>query len=281
MMTSLLAKSIDSAHPLILADAHVHIYNCFSLEQFLNSAFNNFKKTVAKLPHQIPSYSLLFLTETSDNNWFKTLVEYAEKQQKVEDWNFYKTSETESIYAENSQSQGMYLIAGRQIITSENLEVLALITDQTFSDGSSLQDTIQAVREAGGLPIVPWGFGKWLGRRGKVLNNLLNSDDSSPLFLGDNGGRPIFWRRPSYFQLAEDKGLRVLPGSDPLPIASESTRPGSFGFQVRGSFNKQEPGKSMKEVLLRPETVLHPYGSLQTPWNFIRNQVTLRYQNQE
>ena len=281
MMTSLLAKSIDAAQPLILADAHVHIYNCFSLEQFLDSAFNNFQKTIAKLPEQIPSFYLLFLTETSDNNWFKTLVDYAENQKTIKDWKLKKTGESHSIYAETSPNQGMYLIAGRQIITSENLEVLALITDETFPDGSSLQDTLKMIRDAGGLPILPWGFGKWLGRRGKVLNNLLNSDDSSPLFLGDNGGRPIFWRRPSYFQIAEDKGLRVLPGSDPLPIASESTRPGSFGFQVRGSFNKQKPGQSMKDILLRPETILHPYGSLQTPWNFIRNQVTLRYQNQE
>ncbi|MCG5059617.1 MAG: hypothetical protein KA714_16940 [Limnoraphis sp. WC205] len=280
-MTSLLAKSIDSAHPLILADAHVHIYNCFSLEQFLNSAFENFQKTVAKLPGKLPSFSLLFLTETSGNNWFKTLVEYAEKKQNIEDWKFNKTSEPESIYAENPQQQGMFLIAGRQIITSENLEVLALITDQTFADGSPLPETLQMIREAGGLPILPWGFGKWIGRRGKVLSNLLKSDDASPLFLGDNGGRPIFWRRPAYFQLAEAKGLRILPGTDPLPLTSEITRPGSFGFQVRGSFNQQEPGKSMKEILLRPETIVHPYGSLQTPWNFIRNQVQVRYQNQE
>ncbi len=278
-MTSL-SKSIDAAQPLILADAHVHIYDCFSLEQFLNSAFHNFQKTVAKLPNQIPSFSLLFLTETRKNDWFKTLVEDTETQQNINGWRFKKTSEAESIYAENSQNQGMYLIAGRQIITAEKLEVLALITDQTFEDGYPLTETIQNVREAGGLPILPWGFGKWIGHRGKVLSHLLKSDDTSPLFLGDNGGRPIFWRRPPYFQIAESKGLRVLPGSDPLPIASETTRPGSFGFQVRGVFNKQEPGKSMKEILLRPETVVHPYGSLQTPWNFIRNQVAIRYQNQ-
>ncbi|MDY7020146.1 MAG: hypothetical protein SWJ54_02130, partial [Cyanobacteriota bacterium] len=120
-MTSLLTQSINAAQPLILADAHVHIYNCFSLEQFLNSAFENFQKTVSKLPQQIPHSFLLFLTETHQNHWFKTLVEYAEKEQTVEGWTFTRTAESESIYAENSQSQGMYLIAGRQIVTSENL----------------------------------------------------------------------------------------------------------------------------------------------------------------
>ena len=278
-MTSSLSKSAASAQPLILADAHVHIYNCFSLESLLDSAFNNFQKTAAKLPEQIPHFFVLFLTETRGDNWFKTLLEYAETAQNVGNWRLEKTSEPLSVYAENPQKRGMYLVAGRQIITSENLEVLALITDRTFADGSPLPETLDKIRDAGGLPILPWGFGKWIGRRGKVLTNLLKSDDASPLFLGDNGGRPIFWRRPPYFQLAEAKGLRILPGTDPLPLPSETVRPGSFGFQVRGPFNAAEPGKSMKDILQHPETALQPYGSLETPWNFFRNQIKVRYQH--
>ena len=78
---------------------------------------------------------------------------------------------------------------------------------------------------------------------------------------------------------AEEKGLRILPGTDPLPLASECCRPGSFGFTIQGSLSLEEPGEHIKQMLLNPKICLEPYGSLETPFRFIRNQLAIRYGN--
>ena len=63
------------------------------------------------------------------------------------------------------------------------------------------------------------GFGKWIGRRGAVLQKLLATHNYPYLFLGDNSGRPSFWSKPHYFQLAKKQAIRILPDTDPLPFA--------------------------------------------------------------
>jgi hypothetical protein len=267
--------SIDNYQKnLIIADAHVHINDCFDLSQMLDSALNNFRQTSQKKGYENNFTGILFLTETSKQNWFNQLVK---AKQQIKNWIFKPTSETVSLVAKNELNQRLLLIAGRQIVTAENLEVLALITEQNFADGLPLEATIQAIIAAGGLPVLPWGVGKWIGKRGKILTNLLQKSEVPPIFLGDNGSRPKFWLRPRYFQQAQARGIKILPGSDPLPLVSESSRPGSFGFTIETSLKLNEPGKQIKQILLDPTTYLQPYGSLETPLRFIRNQLAIRF----
>lgn len=257
----------------IWIDAHVHIHDCFPLDQLLNSALKNFQQ-VSQTESPI---SLLFLTEIQGINEFKKLLIYAESQpNNIAVWTFYKTQEPFSIEAKNQQNQSVFIIAGRQIVTAEKLEVLALITDKTVEDGLPLETTLTAIQAMGGISVLPWGVGKWIGKRGKLLNHLLNSDQIPLLFLGDNSARPIFWLRPPYFKLAEQKGWQVLPGTDPLSLATEASRPGSFGFNIEGEFNPQKPGNSIKQILLNSQTKIQPYGRLENPVRFIQNQLAIR-----
>jgi hypothetical protein len=87
----------------------------------------------------------------------------------------------------------------------------------------------------------------------------------------------MFWSRPSYFNVVERRGWRVLPGTDPLPLVSESARPGKFGFALAGTIDWMQPGNSIKALLDSP-TPLRPYGQLETPLRFVWNQVSLRLQ---
>ena len=268
---------------LIIADSHVHIHDCFDLEQMLNSALNNFHNLAGSRGYQDNFTGILFLTEIGNQNKFNLLRDCAinkEKllENKLESWNLFRTQEDVSLSVYNQLNRRIFLIAGRQIVTAENLEVLALITNQDFEDGLPLEVTIQKIISTGAIPVVPWGVGKWIGKRGKILHNLLTKSNSPLLCLGDNGGRPVFWSRPSYFQQAETKGLRILPGSDPLPLASESSRPGSFGFTIQSSLSFEEPGKNIKQMLLDSNTSLEPYGSLENPLGFIRNQLVIKYE---
>ena len=267
--------------PLILVDAHVHIYDCFNLEAFLDSALKNFQASARQRGDVNHFQSTLLLTETQSDHYFRQLAQLAHQgnsseQQKIGQWSIHATQEDCSLYLENSDGQGIYLIAGRQVVTAENLEVLALLTAQEFKDGSALEDTIDAVISSGGIPVIPWGFGKWIGHRGTILTRLLDNNPFSALFLGDNGGRPVFWPMPPLFQQATQKGLQILPGTDPLPFADESRRPGSFGFAVEGQLNRERPAESLKQMFLESTTSIQSYGTREQPLRFLRNQVSMQ-----
>ncbi len=278
-MNELKNHTLSNSSPddqLIIADAHVHIYDCFQLDKLLNSALNNFTNHAQKLTSTDNFTSILFLSDIHNQETFQQLKKYSQSNYHINNWTFHYTQEKLSLYARNQNNQIIVLIAGRQIITAEKLEVLALITEQTFEEGLSLEVTIKEIIAAGGIPVLPWGVGKWIGKRGKTLSNLLKNNIHSILFLGDNSNRPGFWFRPFYLQLAKKQGIQILPGTDPLPLASECSRPGSFGFMVRGRLNYEEPGKHIKQILLYSKTNIQTYGYLESPWRFIRNQLAMR-----
>ena len=264
-------KADRKNNQLIIADAHVHLHDCFDLEHMLNSALNNFQNFSKLKGYHDNFNALLFLTEIGKRNKFFQLRNYTKTNKtliknKLKNWDIYQTQEEVSLSVSN-----------QQIVTAEKLEVLALITNQDFEDSLSLEETIEKIVSVGGIPVLPWGVGKWIGKRGKILNEFLTKSNSPILFLGDNSGRPIFWLRPSYFQQAEAKGLKILPGTDPLPLIGESSRPGSFGFMIQDSLSKEKPGAHIKQILLRSNQSLEPYGSLENPFRFIRNQLAIRY----
>ncbi len=276
----------DSLHPsnasseskLIVADAHVHIYDCFNLDQFLDASYQNFSQIASDQENKTQFLGILFLTETIRDRYFQKLAQIAagkSTEALTQTWQFRPTGEAESLYAYTEQGQELCLIAGRQIVTAENLEVLALGTAELFDDGQPIDDVVDAVHQAGGLPVIPWGFGKWIGRRGTVLAELLEAGQSTVL-LGDNSGRPLFWKRPPYFKAAEQKGLCVLPGTDPLPFTSETDRPGKYGFMMRVAINPQMPAASLKQALMNSPTSLKTYGSLESPVRFVRNQIAMQ-----
>ena len=266
---------------MILVDAHVHIYDCFDLQSFLDSALKNFKAEAARCGQENSFTALLLLTETAKENWFHRLAGYAGNKsgtgtKSIGYWTFHRTNENCSLYARRRDNQELFLIAGRQIVTAEGLEVLALATAQTFTDGSPTVELIEAVKESSGIPVIPWGFGKWMGKRGAILKNILRKEKDSFLFLGDNSGRPVFLPRPSLFELAKEKGIRVLPGSDSLPFPSESHRVGSFGLSIQETITRERPASDLKRILLDPKTRFQAYGNLEHPYRFFRNQLTAR-----
>ena len=270
---------------LILVDAHVHLYNCFNLDRFFDSALENFAATASNRHSSERFTPFLLLTETCNDRYFQTLSRSLSQTSErashsdrslLETWTLHPTGESCSLRAQRTDGRSLYIIAGRQIVTAEDLEVLAVLTDGDFEDGQSLETTIESVIAAGGIPVIPWGFGKWLGRRGAILGNLLQANKFPVLFLGDNSGRPIFWPRPPLFHQANGLGMRVLPGTDPLPFPRESFRPGAFGFATHGSVDLERPASSLKQLLLDSQTELSEYGSLENPWRFIRNQIAMQ-----
>ena len=164
---------------MILVDAHVHIYDCFDLEIFFDSAYANFKSEAQKSGHENDFTGVLLLTETSKDNWFQKLRECAAGKDLPErkdtgNWIFRRTEESDSLLAESGNSKKVLLIAGRQIITKEGLEVLACATIENFEDGTPIESLIKKIIKKNGLPIIPWGVGKWFGKKGRIIKDIIN-----------------------------------------------------------------------------------------------------------
>jgi hypothetical protein len=261
-----------------LVDGHVHIYDCFELSSLLEAAFDNFGAEAVRRGHGDAFVGVLLLTESAGINEFSRLrVGAATSEQPGRNgWRFRSTGEDCSLIAQCGPTKQLILVAGRQIVTAEDLEILALCTDANFPEGLPLDATLDLVQRAGGMPAIPWGAGKWLGKRGAIVRHSLESQASGKLFLGDNSGRPVFWGTPRHFELAQQRGIRVLPGTDPLPFASEYWRPGSFGFALSETLTPEHPAGDLKRLLVDPSTVLSPYGSLENPYRFVRNQIRMQ-----
>lgn len=259
----------------LLVDAHVHLHDCFDLAQFLEAARSNFQQQSRQLGLIGSTIGILLLTEVQGVCAFSHLVNQRNQlNQALADWEIFPTAEAVSLRFVHTSGQTLLIMAGRQVVTQEGIEVLTLVTESTVEDGLSLEDTVKAAIAANSLPVLPWGVGKWIGQRGQRVQACL-AEKSQLLFAGDNGGRPGFWALPSF--CAQH---RLLPGSDPLPLADEVTRPGSFGFAVLAppDWDNQmaTPGDALKQILRSPDSDLQTYGRSQSFWRFLKNQSLLR-----
>jgi hypothetical protein len=265
---------------LILVDSHVHIYDCFDLEKFFDSAYANFKSAAEQFDHGNNFTGILLLTETSKDNWFQRLAEYADGKDLPEgkstgSWIFRRTKESNSLIAESVGLKNLILIAGRQIVTGEEIEVLACATIEKFRDSSPIKSLIKEIKQKDGLPIIPWGVGKWYGNRGEIIKGIINKfSNNSSIYLGDNGNRPSLWPQPRLFQEARKRGIHVLPGSDPLPFASECSRVGCYGFSMQVQIDRRKAASLLKQILMNKiNDNFHVFGRLEKNHRFLLNQI--------
>jgi hypothetical protein len=196
-------------------------------------------------------------------------------------WTLAATAEGCSIHAYHDGEKKLIIVAGRQIVTAERLEVLALGCDREFPDRRPVRDTLAAVRDSGAIPVLPWGFGKWWFGRGKTVVALIESEARHGLFLGDNGGRLQVGPRPKPFALAESMGVYTLPGSDPLPLPREARRAGGYGFRLDVAIDPDRPAQSIKDGLRDCSSQPPVFGRRATLSTFLRNQASLRLGGRE
>lgn len=264
---------------MILTDAHTHIYPCFDLDILVDAAFGNVAQAISD--HGADKSGVLFLTDTAQTGSFVRLHDEAAQPQPSSGspWRVFSTGERTSVGFEHQHYPDIRLfgIAGFQSVTSERLEVLCVGSAQRPVEGAPLDVTIRNILDSGGLAILPWGVGKWLGKRYQVLHQYIRTCGETPLlFVGDNGNRPRMWPLPKLFSQAYPTNPRVLSGSDPLPISGEERRTGSFGSLVHADFDESHPAESIMSGLANEQTLITPFGLLQSPFTFIRQQVSLR-----
>jgi hypothetical protein len=263
-------------------DAHVHFHPCFDQNEFFDWAYRNFEKAASRLRSTDSFAGALMLTESQDAHFFLEWQAQAassgsrRQEGDYHRWIFQQTSEACSLLTRQADRE-LFIVAGRQVVTRENLELLLLGTDGRFQDGLSIEKMMGLARTEGLIHAVPWGTGKWLFKRGRILTSLINRvDDRKIFFLSDQGGRPVFWPTPYQLKAAQRLGIRVLSGSDPLPFPSEVQRPGSFGFLIDETIDPLRPAESIKRLIQEPRVDLVSFGRLQTSSRFILNQAKMQ-----
>lgn len=265
----------NAAPHTALVDAHVHFHATFDPGAFLAAARGHFATAAAALGSSSDYAAYLLLTESADANWFARLEECAATGWAVsEGWTVERTPDERQVRVSHTDGTALNVVAGRQIVTAEQLEVLALGTSALVPDGYPITETLRRVRGLGALVVLPWGFGKWLGRRGQRAREIVMAAEPGELFLGDNSGRLRGSAEPELFTLARGRGIGVLPGTDPFPFPEQAANVGRVGFAVR-SEQPLANWPALREAIVA-QSQLTPYGELESPLPFVRNQIAMQ-----
>jgi hypothetical protein len=220
-----------------LVDCHVHYYGQYDVQRFLDCAAHNFRCYGGLLASADQRLGVLMLADPGGDPPFQRLASDARL---AAGWTLVQTDEPTSLVARGADAT-LLIIAGRQIVTRERLEVLALGTADRIEPGLSLEETLRRVAVTGALAVLPWGFGKWWSKRGAAVRRLLRTTSPGDVFLGDNGARAAGLPDPAPFRLARQAGVLILPGSDPLPLSGQEERVGSYGLVLSGDLDLAAP----------------------------------------
>jgi hypothetical protein len=227
----------------LIIDTHLHFYPCYDLSKALNTLRINLLRLDSNAVY------IGILTERSDCNFFEEMYENPSR--------FETTGRKVSpfkgaILLKEDGFRDIYLLPGRQIVTSERIEILCLLQDAKIDDGLPAQLVIDEIRKLNGIPVVSWSPGKWLFKRGKIVNNLIHSNPPGSLLLGDTSLRPICWPKPNMMKTAEKSGFVIISGSDPLPFSGDENMLGRYATSIKCDFDTKDPVGSLRSSLLQP-----------------------------
>lgn len=199
----------------LICDTHVHIYKQFSLEACIASAFDNFFKN-----QPADSVGCICLLETNEISSFDRLA-----TEKISGFSIETTNDKEALLIKDDQHREIFVVTGRQHVTKEKLEVLTIGNAlPQIQNRLGLLECLDAAKHSGALVVLPWGFGKWLGRRGVLINSAVDSYPET--LLADSALRPNLFSKLKYPKQGEKRP--ILYGSDPLALIGEHERIGTY-----------------------------------------------------
>lgn len=256
----------------MLIDGHVHLHRAHPVEAALDAAVGNFASWGGPVgPAEAPE-AMLWLVETP--------AEAASERLRGPEAGRWSVRERDDVTWELRRDDGarLVLIRGRQISTNEGLEVLLVGTAEAVPGGRSLAETIEPHLGGRVLVMLPWGFGKWTGRRGSVAARAYDAWAARGLRLADIGVRPWWRRTPELFDRSLADGRPVFVGSDPFPLRGTGNRIGSAGFVAR-DLRPEEVWWDMHASLHDPARPLERFGRTVGTLAFLRLQVRMQLRN--
>ena len=231
---------MSEALTTVVVDGHVHVYDLFDPETFLAAVELN-------LQNFGDGPKVLMLAEGRSADWFGGLR--AGSARLPAGYAVEATGEDSSLMLTKFGKPLCWVIAGRQIVTAEDLEIIRIGSPEVIPDGHPIDQVVKQVLDGPGIAVLAWGVGKWLFGRGRIIGRIQREFFGPRLFVGDNRGRPVWWGRPRQFDRARRLGMQVLAGSDPLPFAEEQELVGSYGFTLDCAWDPRAPAHSVLSAL--------------------------------
>jgi hypothetical protein len=257
-------------------DCHLHFYPFYNETIFFDSLCFNLNSGCVTNTGDLDQLERIgILTEGSGTNTFSRWS--GANIPDSSGYTFTRTNEPYSLALNFKGKRRALIIAGKQIITSERIEVLTAGAGRNIPDGQPLADVVSRLSDAAELVILPWGAGKWLGRRGRLIEKLVKTRKEPFLFLADNPARPKWWPAPRSFGIFSARGGTILRGSDPLPLPGEEKRAGGFATLITGEFDPALPLSSLKAILAG-STATKDIGQRDGFFTFFQRQLRLRLQ---
>ena len=203
-------------------DAHAHIYPCHEVPRLLLAALDHMPRTAPT------DLRVLCLAERADCAFFQALAQ-DEVRLPGDRWRIVAFDPAGGVKIRHlPDHRDLWIVAGRQIVSAEHIEVCALCGDVSIADGRPARDIIRAILDAGGLPALDWAPGKWLFARGRLVRRLVAEFPPAQLVLVDTSLRFAGWPAPGLYAAARRQNRAVLAGSDPLPFPGEEDVAGTY-----------------------------------------------------
>jgi hypothetical protein len=227
--------------PLIRLDPHGHLYDAYSLEEWVNAALLNL------MPEDEIEAAVIIVDRCGQDS-------FARIKNEVKPFGAWEVAQFDSagqaiVGSIGYQGRRLNIIRGVQYVSSEKIEVLAFGISRTQDDGSlSCRELISEIKSLGGVACLPWAPGKWLGSRGQVISEILANSSPNNFLLGDIAIRPRLILPSAVLNRGETAGFKVLCGTDPLPRPEDVNIVGSYGIEFESSRGFKD-GVSVKEIL--------------------------------
>jgi len=202
-----------------LLDTHLHLYPTYDLSH----AFNTLLDRSTGLGEQVSRAACL--AERHDCQYFERL---RDGDIKLDGFVLECPEENEISLIRDKDGLSLAVLPGRQVITRENIEILALACPEMIDDGQPALDIIFQLNQLNRIPVLTWSPGKWFGKRGELVKRLINELDKQDFLIGDTTLRPYGWPTPRLMKRAQDIGFAIVAGSDPLPFSGEESWLGAY-----------------------------------------------------
>ena len=229
----------------VIVDTHVHIYPGFVSEGLFPAIAGRMDRLSDGQEH----VDVLCLSERHDCRWFRDTQSAGRARHgdvEIEP----VAGDSVALVIRREGMSRLYVIAGRQVVTRERLEILALGCDDDIADDAPVAEVVDVVLSRGGVPVISWAPGKWLFGRRSVVSDLLKRASPERLLVGDSAMRPRSWGEPSLMKAARDRGFRMVAGTDPLPMTGEERYIGTYCSVLTGHFDCFNPSVSLKNLLV-------------------------------
>ena len=241
-----------------IVDTHVHLRDGVRVEQLLDVAAANFKTQLeSQNKSAAQACCVLFMTESSGEQCFNQ----CQCGNVFGGWRFEHVLGEHFVLMTHEQKENIGLVRGQQIVCKENIEVLWVGGCDETLQGKGAIEVLDKLADLGGLVILPWGLGKWTGRRKRVVEEILSSFSHDKLLIGDTPLRGSLFSQQRFMQRLTDAGYMLLPGTDPLPIHGGQQRVGLNGIVIDGlqqidwfaaicdALRSGQPIKTMRQTL--------------------------------